>query len=489
MYNHYITWTIDAGLLRIALRIYFISNLALLGIFGRQCCKLAAKVDLLRGSTVSINRMTGWLQARDVLVVIWKLRQLPGGLWLGFMMIISSILTFSTDLAVTGLVKPILLPDLCRFTGGLVIDWNQDEQFAVPPSNGYPAILASNAQIYSDGFNANLPPQYKCLVGIYRKLQQYGDPNFCANEQDVLGTWLCTDLNQDYTFSTNESTGDIMNWLYQHGLQYYPEASSTSYENDLNSSEHLAIWSSSALDDNNLQSFDVKVSVDLSPLETDDKIMKTYYCNITGDVEKISAILAQMQSLTALDQWAPGLEGILYLGADSEISDSAKPSLERYLNSMTMVQGGSNSVFTNNTIDNDPYFYGCMLDKAIINPTIVALGIFTGLILFITISYWLFLLGTVGKYAVSKRTRRDGSRKNIKPVPDSTLSWILQAARENLLVGSGQSGYIQEIGMLGIPTSERELTGWSFSITDSVNGIARLTRRQENIASFMQEGK
>jgi len=483
-----ITSTIDPGLFRIALRVYFISALFLLGTIGRQCCKLAAKVDLLQGQTVSINRMTGWLQARDVTIVLWKLRRLPGGVWLGLMMIITSILTLTADLAVTGLVKPVNLPALCPFTSGLVLDWSTDvETFSAPPPNGYPALVAANAQVYSGQWNSTLPYPYECLVGIYRKIPVDGDPYFCGNEQDVLGGWECTDVNKDYNFSPDQSPIEIGDWLYTNGLQYYPNASSVDYGDRLGNTAHLAIWSSSALSDETLEPFDVMVSVDLNGDKMGQKTMKTYKCQVTGEVDSINRILSQMESVSTLDQWVDGLEGILYMGANTEISKYAQGNLEQYLNSLTMVQGGSNSILSNYTVDGDHRFYGCVTEMTTLSAAIIALVVFAGLILLITTAYWFILLGSIGRHALFRRIRADGSRKNIKPVPDSTLSWILQAAREASMTNGANYTYGDGSMFLGVPRREEELRGWSFSITDSVNGVARVVRRRGDTAPLMHE--
>jgi hypothetical protein len=483
-----ITSRVDAGLLRIALRVYFITTLFLLGTIGRQCCKLSAKVDLLQGETVSINRMTGWLQARDVAVVVWKLRQLPGGVWLGLMMIITSILTLTSDLAVTGLVKPVTLPDLCTFTEGLVLDWSTGvETFYAPPPNGYPALIAANAQIYSGQWNSAIPSPYECLVGIYRKIPWDGDPAFCGNADDVLGQWECTDVGKDYNFTPDQTPNDIRNWLYTNGLQYYNNASYTDFVDGLGDTAHLAIWSSSALSDENLEPFNVMVSVDLTATKKDQKTMKTYLCEVTGQVDKINPILSQMRSVVTLTQWAPGLEGILYMGAGTAISDYAKPNLEQYLNSMTMVQGGSNTILTNYTVDNDHRFYGCVMEKSSLNPAIIALALFAGVILMVTIVYWIVLIGFMGKHALFKRIKGDGSRKNIKPVPDSTLSWILQAAREASMTSGNTYGSADGSVLFGVPKKEQELRGWNFSITDGFNGVARMVRRRGDTAPLLRK--
>jgi hypothetical protein len=466
--------------------VYFISTLFLLGTIGRQCCKLAAKVDLLQGETVSINRMTGWLQARDVAAVVWKLRRLPGGAWLGLMMIVSSILTLTADLAVTGLVKPVTVPDLCTFKEGLVLNWSDGaEKFSVPPANAYPALIATNVQIYSEQWNYVVPYEYECLVGIYRKVPADGDQFFCGNEQDVLGGWECTDLNKDYNFLPEQSVSYITQWLYDNGLQYYQNASWTDYDNAAGDSAHLVIWSSSALSDDSSDAFDVMVSVDLTANIADQKTMKTYQCQVTGQVDLIKPILSQMWSVTALEQWAPGLEGILYTGAGTPISNYSQGNLEQYLNSMTMVQGGSNTILTKDTFDGDHRYYGCVREMATLNPAIIALAIFAGLIFLITFGYWIYLLSIVGKHALFKKIKGDRSRKNIKPVPDSTLSWVLQAAREASMPGGTNYGYGDGAMLLGVPKREQELRGWSFSITDNVNGVARMVRRRGDTAPLM----
>jgi len=118
----YLNWNIDAGLIRFILRGYFLITLFLLSIIGRQVGKCAAKVELLKNKAVSLHRMTGWLHANDIGLVIWKLHRLPGGWWLGTMMITTSILSIISNLLITKLINPTLLPALCNFNQGLVVN-------------------------------------------------------------------------------------------------------------------------------------------------------------------------------------------------------------------------------------------------------------------------------------------------------------------------------------------------------------------------------
>jgi len=184
----YQIWQTDASALRTLFRMYFIIVLFFLSIIGRQVAKCAAKVELLKGNPVSLHRMTGWLHANDIGIVIWKLHRLPGGWSLGLMMIITSILTVTSDLLVTRLINPSLSPALCPFSTGLVMNWD-NLTWSVPPTYGYPALLASNAQIPVD--------TDQCQVGIYKKLPWWDDDYFCGADDDLMGGWVCTDVEDD----------------------------------------------------------------------------------------------------------------------------------------------------------------------------------------------------------------------------------------------------------------------------------------------------
>jgi hypothetical protein len=226
-------WTIDNGTLRVVLRVYFITMTTLLGLIGSECCKCAAKVDLLGGKNVKLNRMTGWLRARDIFTCIYKLRRLPGGSLLGFVMITTTLLSLTADLAVSKLVLPATGPSDCIFTTGLVMDWTQNETFNSPPANGYPALIASNVQIYSTYSN--------CSVGIYRKVPISGDPLFCAKEKDILGRWECQDQNSDQTFAPTVSKNSIEESLLASNLQYSNMSFYNYYAGDESHTTHLVI--------------------------------------------------------------------------------------------------------------------------------------------------------------------------------------------------------------------------------------------------------
>jgi hypothetical protein len=75
-----------------------------------------------------------------------------------------------------------------------VVDFDQERLvFSAPPSNGFPALLSSNAQ--------SISIQNGCDSGIYKKVPGASDLHFCAGDDDIYGTWSCDDLKEDHDFA------------------------------------------------------------------------------------------------------------------------------------------------------------------------------------------------------------------------------------------------------------------------------------------------
>jgi hypothetical protein len=164
----------------------------------------------------------------------------------------------------------------------------------------------------------------------------------------------------------------------------------------------------------------------------------------------------------------------LYYGAGTDAVTNAAQQLEQYLNTMTMVQGGSNNVLNFAT---DNFEYGCIVAKTSIPMGVFALVIFTAFLLIITFLYWIVLLLIISFHAMSRvKKRRLGlGIKNIKPVPDSVIGWMLQAARESI---QGSDANAESA-----PKKEDELKDWSFTIVNSSQGVARLVRARGNVTT------
>ena len=466
-----------------------IGALALIGLIGSQCCKCAAKLDILHGRTVNLHRMTGWLRPSDIATCIWKLRRLPGGLGLGIMMVIVSILTLFADLAVNILVTQSPQQGICDFQFGLVINWT-DEAFVQPPANSYPAQIALNAQFYSYD-NNELLDNPDCQTGIFRKIPWAGNVTFCANEYDVMGTWHCRPYGSNYSFGSDADVDSIGDFLYNHGLQYRNWSTSEYTQNDtgVELPAHLVVWSSSDEGDASNSSFSVLASVDLNGTYMGTKIMETYQCNVISnspnedDLNHIEEILKTIPGNDTLYEWAPKLETILYMGDGTNVNDNADLRIAFLLNALTMVQGGSNSVL-NYPLENDYPGFGCILNQTKVSPVILALIAFTGFCLLTITFYWFTLLFRLGRHALPSFLRGKNSHI-IKPVPDSILGWMLQASRENVL--GSQTVYGDSLHLASIPKKEQELQGWSFGVADTGAHVARMIRTHGAIAPQMVE--
>jgi hypothetical protein len=92
------------------------------------------------------------------------------------------------------------------------------------------------------------------------------------------------------------------------------------------------LGSSSTESDSVGSPFNVLVSVDLASAVTNTKTMRTFKCSATSTTNKgqaaIDSILSQIESVTTLDLWTSGLEGILYEGAGSNATSYVARNLE-----------------------------------------------------------------------------------------------------------------------------------------------------------------
>jgi hypothetical protein len=139
---------------------------------------------------------------------------------------------------------------------------------------------------------------------------------------------------------------------------------------------------------------------------------------------------------------------------------------------MTMVQGGSNNVFN---LPTDNPVYGCIVNKTKIAIGIYFLVLFLAFIFVITLLYWIILLLVISTHAVVRLAKRKSGLQNIKPVPDSVISWMLQAARENV---QGSNANAE-----GAPMKEQDLRDWTFTVVDSTQGVARIGRANESVTN------
>jgi len=132
---------------------------------------------------------------------------LPGG-WIGLLMMIVTVLSLISDLAVAGLVKAIAVPSRCNFGSGLVI--NQAKAPMVHPSPNGAVFLATQAQMTSANNTG--------LEGIYRKVNNA--TNFRADRQDILGAWKCADQGMLTFDGAHHSPQNIVDALFSKGYLF-----------------------------------------------------------------------------------------------------------------------------------------------------------------------------------------------------------------------------------------------------------------------------
>jgi hypothetical protein len=411
----------ESKYVRLVLRLYF--NLAFLvfALLGNQICVRNAKHRLLQAGNVPLTLMTGWLSSFDPATAIWKLRRLPCG-WLGVLMILCAILSFTSDLAVSTWVRTVSVPTRCVFNQGMVISPTKVSTFDVIPNNGIPYQVAAQAQLTSQVNGGK--------AGIYWKVNRA--LNFRADDEDVIGSWTCQDLKQDQTYSPEEAAQDIVDDLQNKDLLFHGTSLHDVSSWGNGSSGHLVAWTSSSGEPGS--QFSVRASVDLSPHLQNDKVMRSFECNMHA--QQVEWVLSITHPIATLKQWTPCFQGSMYDGTGTPAVANVSDTLEWLLNSMVMVGAGANNLLNHAPAANDTQ--GCLGTETTVPGVVIAVfGIVTGIL--VVLPLWLL--------ALMARMQRWGpeEKDEVKRMPDDLFGWMAQAAREVTVgVGRRQDGAAQE---------------------------------------------
>ncbi|KUJ23484.1 uncharacterized protein LY89DRAFT_663913 [Mollisia scopiformis] len=423
-------FNISEGPMRTIFRGYFIVALALLGLIGDQCCKRAAKLQLARGKSVSLSRMTGWVRFMDIAKIVFKLRRLPGGPFLGSFMLGSVILALVADFSVTNLVLWTYVPSRCVFNPGIVLSTTQSSKWSAPPADEYPVLVASNAQITSY-INGG-------MTGIYRKANN--DSTFMSQPEDVLGSWN-------------------LGMLYSNGSTYdYIDSAG-------NTSSTLMIWSAS-VPDGAKGPFDVTIAFDRYASWIDGKTMIGCLCAVSSesesDLNDINEILSWIVANDTLWQWITWLPPAVYTGAGSNASDYSFYNLAQILNSLTMVEGGGDRAYD---IPSDNATQGCYILQTWVSSFIFALVAITALALILMFAYLLLLTMRLGS-----RDDTNNDAPVSKLIPDGLLGWMLEAIRESALGEYPESA-------AAVSNEQFAINNWKFNtVNDSRGRYMKLSR-------------
>jgi hypothetical protein len=290
--------TIESSNLRLALRAYFTVMFPLFGFLGDKCLAYRAQRNVIARKQVAITSMTGWLTNISLAVAIIGFRRLPGGLWFGTLMIVSTILSLLSDLAVSGLVQTVNVATRCPFSKGLVVpqSFSPAGFWAIPPNNGAPYFVVAQAQLTSSANGG--------LVGIYWKVNR--DLNFRADTLDVAGQWNCKDINNDIEHDADTTPNAIVADLANKGYIYRKEAPNCASNYGNGTFSHPIVLDSS-VGNNTGVVFDVRASIDLTANGPDTKKMKSFHCVMDAKgVEWVLKNIVRFANSQAMVPWSAG---------------------------------------------------------------------------------------------------------------------------------------------------------------------------------------
>ena len=364
-------------------------------------------------------------------------------------MFVSTVLSQISDLAVTGLVQTVTVPSRCPFGTGLVVpDFNSPID-PIPASNGATYSVAAQAQLTSAANGG--------LVGIYWKANR--DLTFRADEEDLAGQWNCVDMNDDITFITHATVWLIGEDLIQKGYLYGPGNQASDVDSDYGNGtfSHLILWDSSAPANDIGMSFDIRVSIDLTPDGPDPKIMKSFQCTMNGT--GVEWVLSNLDSTGTLLEWIRGLQGNIYDGQGTAASNDSRSILERYLNTLVMVAGGNNYLINTPTITGSGggNTQGCLVSRTSLPLEIIFL--LTIVFVFVIAIFVDFIFGKIGR-PLRRAADPDYLNRIKNETPNSLLDWMAQSVRERIFrddVGSTFKG--------------EDLKLWGFSPRDNNIGL------------------
>ena len=436
---------IDSGIVRFALRVYFMILLFVIALLGDQCLALRTKLSLLRGRPVTVTSMTGWLRGAQLLKGTYQLRRVPGGILGGFMLL-SAIIALLADLAVSAFVVTHNQQSRCDFTKGLAMNETTSE---------YPSLLGTcflwaSAQQVTSMRNGG-------MMGIYKKADN--STNFAADWDDVIGNWTCQYEGPPHVYNAYLDTDhDIIEMLTDQDLLYgeiRTYYNITNLDSGLPPSWQTLIVSADALGSSTdykgkKGAFNFKAAVDqFDDSITRQKHMQPISCkahDLTPERKIINKILAKINVPEMLLKWDGGIQGKLYDGFDSKYSiDFNNPgavplNIAWMLNAMTMVAGAANSV--NYTSDEGQ---GCLKPFTRIPPQVITLLLITTAIgiFFCVYIFWLWL----SVHSASKHYDRKAFAQQASPMmgppgrgvdskeirdntPNGLIDWMQHAVHE-----------------------------------------------------------
>jgi hypothetical protein len=365
----------------------------------------------MKESQARISMMTGWLNAISAVKMWIAQKRLPAGFF-GVLMIVAEVMSFSSDLLVSGLVEPTEVPGRCSFGRGIVLPEKPVDYDSIPTALGSLYAMATQAQAANEK-NGGLP-------GLYKKLNEA--PNFRAESQDVVGYWNCVDIQHDVTYYWNTTQTEVVTDLVNRGY-LYPGTTAYNQGGFPNGTwAGLMAWGSS-VPDRAHQLWDVKASVAYDSAGPQGrKIMRSYHCVMNAP--PYEWVLKQIWANSTLIEWFLLTYGLLEQEPTTPVPDVFSSVLER----MTMI-GWQPSL--NSTPIGDPT-QGCLLPYAEIPWPLFGFLVLATLSTLLMIIYWIISSAQLRRLQ-SREPSLQQHNKSIKDeTPNGLLGWMTQAVREHV---------------------------------------------------------
>ncbi|TKA67864.1 hypothetical protein B0A55_08407 [Friedmanniomyces simplex] len=399
----------SSTLVRLVIHIILTVNFALLNLVGGIAKDRWLKLKVLHGRRrIVVSEAYGWLSGSNVLGPFQPFWRVPRSIvttWWSAMAALAFLAVGTTWL--TSTVREVHPEGLCTFQQGLVISTTVPDSFSVPPNNGKPTLVAGEAQRTSltNG----------CPMGIIWKVDQ--NPWLCANVDDILGTWVCTQTGNDVPFDQGTLQDDVVSQLYEQGLLY--SVAGTSWASTTNGDglwNHLVVWGSSASDGDNT-TFDVQVVVDTTASQSGTQFMRPFHCSMNAPAAV--PIVSQIPSVSALAKWASVLQGYMYSGARTPIVDDPEDTLAWYLNTMVMVAGGSDSLLSSAPPGSPNR--GCLITQTYVSTVLIIL-------LLASVAAMVIMALLALYFAIRVSTHPHSS--HVKNLPSDIWGWMVYAIME-----------------------------------------------------------
>ena len=339
------TYNIPTATVRVVLRTFFLVVIATTSLVADHVLAKLSKIRVFRREGIPVPDALGTPGNLGLLTTALKLRAFPRGRFGFALTAFIFLLNKGADLSTAYFVVSRDVPSRCSFDRGLVVDDNYPDTFS--DWNGTPFAVLQTAQ--RTALNNG------CKYGVYKKVNSV--VNFCPDDNDTLGTWTCSYVTNNLTYSSGTKNSTIVGDLVSRGLLDEHWQFSSSYRVGTGQFNHMAAWSTNATQDPAGSPWAVRAVI-----QTDYELgaeMQFDALECAVDAPGAKNTLSSMSSIYNINTWGLVMQGSMYNGADTPAVSNVPDQLAMLLNTMVMVSGGNNNLNSAPAADDDQT-QGCL---------------------------------------------------------------------------------------------------------------------------------